>query len=568
MAAPSYTTPEEGFGVSTVPLALERAARTPHAITVLDRDLNERTTTYADLEVAARRASSVLRANGVQPGDPVCLLGSTSPEFLVTLFGAWRAGAIPSVMALPHRTDMETYLEDVAGRIDAAGAKLLAVADELLSPDLPLDRVSAPVVGLGELAGSEPIDEPTPSDPAAVALLQFTSGTTAGSRAVTLTHRHILTNLAAAVHALGADRPETVIVSWLPLFHDMGLIGMLLGSVISPCPFYVTPPEEFMGRPGSWMDAMSRYGGTTTASPNFGYGLAARDLRLRPRELDLSRVTGAGSGAEAIDHDTVASFTREAGKYGFRPEHFCPMYGLAENTLAVSIKGPGDDVIVSWVRRDELEKEGTVVEAAEGDPEARALVSNGPALPGVEIAILDEDGRPLERGRVGEICLAGPAVMAGYWRNEEKTAEAVRDGQLHTGDLGYLDAAGELFVTGRIKDVIIVGGRNLAAEDYEFWTERVDGVRMGNAIAFAVPEREHVVVVAETAKPPGEAEDVARSVMKTLRDRLPRGPEEVVLVLPGTLPKTSSGKRKRSACREQYASGALQTVAVVTRNEG
>jgi fatty-acyl-CoA synthase len=561
-------TPEEALGVSTIPQALERAARSPHGITVLDRDLNEHPMSYADLEVAARRAAAGLRANGVREGDPVCLLGSTSPELLVTLFGAWRAGAIPSVLALPRRTDLETYLEDVAGRIDAAAAKLLAVADELLSPDLPLDRVSAPVTGLSELSAHEPTDEPTPSDPEAVALLQFTSGTTAGSRAVTLTHRHILTNLVAAVHSLGADAPQTVMVSWLPLFHDMGLIGMLLGAVTSVCPFYILPPEEFMARPGSWMDAMSRYRGTTTAAPNFSYGLAARDLRLRPRELDLSSLTGAGSGSEAIDHDTVESFTREAGKYGFRPEHFCPMYGLAENTLAVSGKPTGDSVVISWVRRDELEKDATVVDTKPGDPEARALVSNGPALPGVEISILDEDGRRLPPGRVGEICLRGPAVMAGYWRSEEKTAEAIRDGLLHTGDLGYLDENGELFVTGRIKDIIIVGGRNLAAEDYEFWAERVDGVRMGNAIAFVVPEREHVVVVAETARPAGEAESVARSVMKTLRDRLPRGPEEVVMVLPGTLPKTSSGKRKRGACREQYGSGALQTVAVVTRSEG
>jgi fatty-acyl-CoA synthase len=183
----------------------------------------------------------------------------------------------------------------------------------------------------------------------------------------------------------------------------------------------------------------------------------------------------------------------------------------------------------------------------------------------VDIAILDEADNALEAGWVGEICVGGQGVMAGYWRNEEKTAEVVRDGWLHTGDLGYLDEHGELFVTGRIKDVIIVGGRNLYAEDYEFWTERVPGVRMGNAIAFAVPERERVVVVAETTMRTDEAAAVARSVMETLRDRLPRGPEEVVLVPPGTLPKTSSGKRRRGACREQYASGALQAVAVATR---
>jgi fatty-acyl-CoA synthase len=558
-------TPEEAVGVSTIPHALERAARSGNAITVLDRSLGERRLTYAELEEAARRAAAGLRAHGVEPGDPVCLLGSTSPELLIALFGVWRAGAIPTVLALPRRVELETYIADVEGRVASAGAKLVVIADQLASL-VPIDRVSVPLVGMGSLGEGEPIDEPTPSDPSAVALLQFTSGTTAGSRAVTLTHRHVITNLAVAVAALGADRPTTVIVSWLPLFHDMGLIGMLLGSVTATCPFYVIPPEEFMARPGVWMDAMSRFRGTTTASPNFAYGLAARDMRLHPRELDLSSLYGVGSGAEPIDNDTVLSFTREAGKHGMDRDNFCPMYGLAEGTLAVSIKPPGRPVRLSWVKRDGLEKEGVVIRAEEGDPSARSLVANGPPLPGVEIAILDERGRRLDPDHVGEICVGGPGVMAGYWRDEERTADAIRDGLLHTGDLGYLDAeTGELFVTGRIKDMIIVGGRNLAAEDYEFWAERVEGVRMGNTIAFAVPEREHVVVVAETTKPPEEAEDVARSVMRTLRDRLPRGPEEVVLVPPGTLPKTSSGKRRRGACREQYAAGGLQALAVVTR---
>ena len=560
----AYRTPEEAFQVSTIPQLLERAAGSEHGISVVDRDLEERRSSFAEVEERARRVAGGLRAAGVEPGDPVALLGSTSPDFVVTLFGVWRAGAIPTVVALPRRIDLDSYIDEVQNRVTAAGAKLVAIDDQFLSM-VPVDRVSVPVVGMRELVESEPTGEPTPSDAGAVALLQFTSGTTTGSRGVTLTHRHILTNVAEAGPALETHTPSAVIVSWLPLFHDMGLIGMLLGAVAARCPGYLIPPEEFMGRPGVWMDAISRFGGTTTASPNFGYGLAARDMRVRPRELDLSTLRAAGSGAEAIDHDTFLAFTEEAAKYGFDRDNFCPMYGLAENTLAVTIKGPGDPVVLSWVRRDALEKDGTVVPAEPGDPEARSLVANGSALPGVDVAILDERGERLEPNRVGEICVGGHSVMGGYWRDEEKTAEAVRDGLLHTGDLGYLDGSGQLYVTGRIKDMIIVGGRNLAAEDYEFWTERVDGVRLGNAIAFAVPEREHVVVVAETTKPAHEADEVARSVMRTLRERLPRGPEEVVLVMPGTLPKTSSGKRRRGACREQYASGALQTVAVVTR---
>jgi fatty-acyl-CoA synthase len=301
-----------------------------------------------------------------------------------------------------------------------------------------------------------------------------------------------------------------------------------------------------------------------TAAPNFAYGLATRDLRARPRSLDLSSVRMGGNGAEPIDADTAEGFIAEASKYGFGSTAMCAMYGLAESTLAVSFKPLEDPLRVVWLDRSELESGGTASPIDPSAPTAKPLVSCGFPVPGTEIVIADGDGAPLPDGHVGEICVRAPSVMSGYWRNPEATAEVMRDGWLRTGDLGVSLPEG-LVVCSRIKDVIIVGGRNLFAEDYEFWTERVPGVRRGNAIAFIVPDREQVIVVAETSLPPGEADAVARSVLETLRDRLPRGPQEVVLVPPGTLPKTSSGKRRRGACREQYADGSLQTVAVAKR---
>jgi fatty-acyl-CoA synthase len=559
---------EDFLGVSTIPEALDHAAATTdHGIHLIDQALAERFIPYATLADAATRAAGALRKEGVEPGDRVCFLSSTTPEILVALFGAWRAGAVPVVLSLPRRLfDLSDFVDEVAGRVKAADARLLAVDGGLLSPDLPLDRVQASIVKMSDLGEGSPIDEPVASTPEDIALLQFTSGTTAASRAVTLTHGQILSNISAASSMMHTTWDHDVFVSWLPLFHDMGLIGMLLGSVSLRTPLVLEPPEEFLKRPGSWMDAMSRYRGTMTAAPNFAYGLAARDLRARPRDLDLGPIRMAGNGAEPIDADTAQGFVEQAAQYGFDPKSMCAMYGLAESTLAVTSKRLADPLEVVWLDRDELDAGvgGTARRVDPSAPSAKPLVSCGFPVPGSEVVIADADGTPLPEGQVGEICVRAPSLMAGYWRNPEGTAEVMRDGWLRTGDLGVSMPEG-LLVCGRIKDVIIVGGRNLFAEDFEFWTERVPGVRRGNAIAFVVPGREQVVVVAETALPPDEAEAVARSILETLRTNLARGPEEVVLVPPGTLPKTSSGKRRRGACREQYASGELQTVAVASR---
>jgi fatty-acyl-CoA synthase len=403
-----------------------------------------------------------------------------------------------------------------------------------------------------------------PRDADDLAFLQFTSGTTARSRAVPLTHAHLVSNLESAGDMLSVDPTRDVIVSWLPLFHDMGLIGLLLGSTVFTTELVLEPTEEFLGRPGSWVDAISRYHGTITASPNFGYGLAARDLAAKPRTLDLSGWRVAGNGAEAIDIKTVERFSETAAAYGFAPEAMCPMFGLAEATLAVTTSRPDESVLVEWVERSSLEGDGAVRAAPPGAGAARALVSCGHPIPRHEVEIRDADGETLPAGRVGEICVRGPSVMAGYWRDPEATREVLRGGWLHTGDLGFWGRDG-LVVCGRVKDMIILGGRNLYPEDYEFHTENVPGVRKGNVIAFALPERERMVVVAETTAAPEDVVSVARHALETLRARLPRGPEEVVLVAPGTLPKTSSGKRQRGACRERYATGQLEPLAIARR---
>jgi fatty-acyl-CoA synthase len=445
-----------------------------------------------------------------------------------------------------------------------ADASLLAVSGMLLEQAPPID-VATRIVPLEELAASDGPDiDPVLGHADHLAYLQFTSGTTASSRVVALTHRHLISNMHAAGQMAGMDPERDVFVSWLPLFHDMGLIGMLLGAVIFRADLVLIPTEEFLGRPGVWIDAMSAYRGTITASPNFGYGLAARDLGRKPRALDLSSWRIAANGAEPVDVETCDTFCEAAAPYGFDPNAMAPMFGLAEATLAVSLSRTDEPVVVEWVDRDALETQERVVPADANAPGARGLVACGHAIPGHEIAIKDTDGNDLPSGRVGEICFRGPSVMQGYWRDPEATREVIRDGWLHTGDLGYLGEHG-LVVCGRMKDMIILGGRNLYPEDYELFTERVPGVRRGNVIAFALHDIERMVVVAETTAEPGDAQRVARETLEVLRRSLPRGPEEVVLVSPGTLPKTSSGKRQRGACRERYASGELEALAVAKR---
>ncbi len=551
--------------VGSVPDALTRAAATKRGIAFVDRDLRETKLSFSMLEARATRTASSLQAHGVEPGDRVCILGPTNPELVTTLFATWAAGAVPVVLSLPRRlSDLDAFVQDVIARTHRADAAVLAVSEQLLELAPPMD-VAATIVQIEDLVASdhEPID-PIRTDPSHLAYLQFTSGTTASSRAVALTHRHLLANMEAAGEMAGMDPSTDVFVSWLPLFHDMGLIGMLLGSVIFCADLVLIPTEEFLGRPGIWVDAMSAYRGTITASPNFGYGLAARDLSAKPRHLDLSTWRIAANGAEPIDVQTCDRFCEVAAEYGFDRNAMAPMFGLAEATLAVSLARTDEPVHVEWVDRDALETQERVEPAIPGADGARALVACGHPIPGHDIAIKDRDGSTLPSGRVGEICFRGPSVMQGYWRDAEATRDAIRDGWLHTGDLGFVGEHG-LVVCGRKKDMIILGGRNLYPEDYEFFTEQVPGVRRGNVIAFALHDIERMVVVAETTALPEEAERIARAALEQLRKSLPRGPEEVVLVSPGTLPKTSSGKRQRGTCREQYRAGELEPLAVAKR---
>jgi len=370
-----------------------------------------------------------------------------------------------------------------------------------------------------------------------------------------LPHTAIVANLDAAGEA-GRLQDDDVFVSWLPLYHDMGFIGMLTLPMITGAELVLAAPQDFLASPSRWMEWMSEFGGTVSAGPNFSYALAARSLR-RMGDLDLSRWRLALSGAEPVDPRTVESFCDAAMRHGFDPRAVFPAFGMAEVAIAGTFPEPFTGLRVDTVDRDALELQNRAIPAT--GVGARPLALLGRPVPGLEIRVCDPFSRmPLDDRQAGELEIRGTSVTPGYYNHPEATAAAFHDGWLRTGDLAYL-VDGELVLCGRIKDMIIVAGRNVFPEDVERAVADVDGVRAGNVVAFGVEGRrgfETVVVVAEIkADDPSPVRDaVARRVKESVG--LPAA--DVVLVQPGTLPKTSSGKLQRSLARTRYLAEELQ----------
>ena len=398
----------------------------------------------------------------------------------------------------------------------------------------------------------------TAPDPDASAILQFTSGSTSDPKGVVLPHRAVCANLDAIAIAAELDVDADVLVSWLPLYHDMGLVGLLTLSMSTGSRFVLGAPQDFL----------ADYGGTATAGPNFSYVLATRALRRAAKTgeaLDLSTLRVVLNGAEPIDPTTVADFIDAASAFGMEPGAVFPAFGMAEVAIAGTFPPPGRGIVVDTVDRRVLETERY---AAPVDPSAdgsRGFARLGTAVPGLEIRIVDPaTGRERLEREVGELEIRGTSVCSGYYGRPELNADLFHDGWLRTGDLGYL-VEGELVLCGRIKDVIIVGGRNVFPEDIERACNHVDGVRAGNVIAFGVETakgKEGLVVVAESklAEGTSDLEPVRRSVTERVREAVGVPAKEVVLVAPGTLPKTSSGKLQRTLCRDQYLGRELQPV--------
>ena len=539
---------------------LERAAARDTAVTFVVGG-EEDVVPWRELHEQAKGYAAALQARGIRPGDHVALLSPTTRELVTAIQATWLAGATIVVLPLPMRlASIDEFVAQTRQRIHSADTRLCVVDPELAGFVTP-EPGDPPMIGFADLATGDPAAWVRPDDdPERLVILQFTSGSTSDPKGVMLPDRVLRANLDAIAESASLDVDDDVLVSWLPLYHDMGLVGLLTVPMSTGTALVLGAPQDFTARPARWMEWLSDYGGTATAGPNFSYVLATRALNRADR-LDLSRLRIALNGAEPIDPDQVEAFIAAGRRHGLRPEAVFPAFGMAEVAIAGSFPEPLSGMRTDCVDRRVLETERYAAPVEPGTEGSRRLALLGRPVPGLEIRIVDPDsGMPLHDREVGELEFRGTSVTPGYYRRPQANAELFHDGWLRTGDLAYtLD--GDLVMCGRIKDVIIVGGRNVFPEDVERAVGELDGVRAGNVIAFGVEGgrgRETMVVVAEC-----KTEDLAhlrKVVGERVRDVVGVPAKDIVLVTPGTLPKTSSGKLQRSLCKHRYDDGQLALV--------
>jgi acyl-CoA synthetase (AMP-forming)/AMP-acid ligase II len=561
--------------------ARERPARTAY-ILLADRGSKDSAITFAELDARTSVAAGQI-AERTQPGDRALLLFHTSLDFIVAFFGCLRAGVIAVPMMVPRRTASR----DSSAAILADCAPELVITNGALCLSRPdvIDDLASTFTLLVLQTGDEAAASATLAAPRArprneIAFLQYTSGSTSAPKGVVVTHRNLVENLEMIRRAFGNTEASTY-VSWVPLYHDMGLILNVLQSLYVGATCVLMSPAAFMQQPMAWLDAISRYRAEVAGGPNFAFDLCAS--RLRDEQLtgiDLSCWKVAFNGAEPVGADTLARFAAKFATCGFDPKALYPCYGLAEGTLLVSGGWRGRPPVIAHVARDGAQQ-GSVTEPAD-DARQRPVVGCGRHLVGERIAIVDPDNHAeMPALAVGEIWVSGPNVAKGYWRNAEATKEtfgAILAGQteagpwLRTGDLGFVDATGELFVTGRIKDLIIIRGNNHYPQDLENTVQNCHpSLRRNGGAAFAVlnqDQNEMLVVVQEverTARHGIDVEDVAGTIREAVVNDHEIAVGTVVLVKPGTIPKTTSGKIQRSLTRLLWQQGRLDVIQPADR---
>lgn len=517
----------------------------------------------------AMRWAGRLRELGVRRGDRVAILMESRLRSVEALLGAFllRAAVVPLAgprgLVAGHRD-----LERIAGALRASGAKLLLAGPKVLAR-VPADALArwggraAALDDPGTTAAS-----PERGDPSDLALVQYTSGSTGRPRGAAITQASLMANLECIVTSLRLT-PADRCVDWLPLYHDMGLIGTVLVALHAGASSILIAPEAFVLRPTVWLETFSSRAGTYAPAPNFGYQLCTtRTPEAALERLDLRSWRVALTGAEPVRIETIRAFSERFAPCGFREEAFLPVYGLAESTLAVAFPPVGRGARVERVDPEVLRTTGRAEPAPPGA--GRAVVSVGRAFPGADLRVVGPDGEPVPERVEGEIVLRGPSVMSGYYADPEATDRTMRDGWLHTGDLGFV-ADGELYVTGRLKAVLVRAGEKYHAEDLERAAERVPDVRTGCSAAFAVEaagNEEVVLVVERAARATGDPGQLARAVADEVRRAEGIAADAVHVAVPGQVPKTSSGKVQRERCRAALLGGALELLASTSREAG
>lgn len=523
-------------------------------------------------EGAAAIAAGLQRA-GLAPRQCVAIMLPTSLEYFDVYFGILLAGGIPVPIYPPARaSQLEEHVTRHAGILANAQAAILVTVPEamlvarLLQARVPgLRRVTTPQALAERAAAFTPV--PVHGDD--VAFIQYTSGSTGNPKGVVLTHANLLANIRAMAGAIEAS-PRDVFVSWLPLYHDMGLIGAFLGTLYVGCPLVVMSPLAFLAKPSRWLWAIHRWRGTLSAGPNFAWELCVKRIDDAELEgLDLSSWRLAFNGAEAVNPDTLERFAQRFARYGLRREAIAPVYGLAEASVGLLFPPLGRGPQVDRVQREAFTRNGRALPAAADDAAALRFVSCGRPLPGHAVRIVDDADREVGERIEGHLQFRGPSATQGYFRNPKETARLFHDGWLDSGDRAYF-AAGEVYVTGRVKDIIIRGGRNLYPEEIENAVGAVDGVRKGCVAAFGAPDRERgterLVVLAEVrATDAAERARLHGAIANAVLAAIGEPPDDIVLAPPHAVLKTSSGKIRRAACRALYEQGRIHASARALR---
>ncbi len=545
------------------------------------------TLTFGELYAAAQRCAAELARRGVPAGGRVALMLPTSRAFFVSYAGILLAGAIPVPIYPPFRADrIEEYASRQSAILKNAGVCLLLTFRQAEA----VARLLKPRVhSLAEVADAEKLidaaDKAPPPSPGAlplhltgsrarkgsdIALLQYTSGSTGDPKGVVLTHANLLANIRAIGEVVELG-PGDVGVSWLPLYHDMGLIGAWLTLLHFGVPLAVMSPLAFLTRPEKWLKAFQKYGGTITAAPNFAYELCVRKIADKDIQgLDLSKLRAALNGAEPVNPDTLDRFAERFAPYGFRREAQLPVYGLAEASLAVTFPPLNRGPLTDRIERETFASQGRAVPARTDDATAIAFVSSGKPIPKHEVRIVDASGQEVSDRTEGFLWFRGASATSGYYQNAVATEKllpmgpAASDGKfawVNSGDRAYR-ADGEIYVTGRVKDIIIKGGRNLYPHEVEELAARAEGIRKGCIVAFGQKDEasgtEKLIVVAESReREAARRAAIVAAVTEQVSQGLGLPPDRVELIPPGSIPKTSSGKLRREETKQLYIGGKL-----------
>lgn len=565
----------------TVADALREAARVRGdngGFSFLDPREPDKTYGWASLLDACRARTAALYSEGLRKGDRLAMVVPGAEDFVLSFLGAVLGGIVPVPMYPPVALGkVESYVKNVEHIVASSGAKALLVSKQVrpivgsvLETGAVEKLILVESLNLGaSREGSEPAV--TADD---LCFLQYTSGSTSAPKGVMVSHGNLSANCLGIMRSgLNANPDTDRGVSWLPLYHDMGLIGFVLAPLFDTVSVSFLPTMEFVKKPSYWLETLHRHKGTITFAPNFAYALAAR--RAKDSEIaswDLSRVRVLGCGAEPIQPATLRSFVERLKPSGLKGEALLPCYGMAEATLAISFAYAEGGVL--GVDRVDVARfrEGEAASAVEGQPSVE-VVSCGRPLAAHEVAVFDDAGNQLGERQVGELAIRGPSICAGYYQREEATRAAFRDGWLFSGDKGYL-ANGEVYVCGRVKDMIIIHGRNYYPQDIEWVVNEVDGVRPGSAVAFACQPgdapSEQLAIVAEwkAKEPPAEGTLAAlkAAIVDVVQREIGLAAWQVVLIPPGTVPKTSSGKLQRRRTKQQFEDGTLGQEAPTTES--